>query len=1065
MTSPLPSSAILCLLLLLGVMPADRLAAAESTSNKAESDRAKLEFFEKEVRPILATHCYECHGEEKQKAGLRLDNLADILLGGDTGPAIVRGKPQESLLIEAVHYTNEDLQMPPEEQLGSYEVEMLEKWIALGAPWPAQASTSARPKSAKDAYGFTAEDRAYWAFQPLAAVTPPALEDDAARQWAATAIDQFVSAKHAEHGLKPAPAADRSELVRRAYFDLHGLPPTRAQSEAFVSDSRPDAYARLVDSLLASPRYGERWAQHWLDLVRYSESDGYRADFYRPGAWAYRDYVINSFNTDKPYDRFVREQLAGDEIAPDDPEILIATSYLRNPVYEWNQRDVHGQAELMLNDMTDNAGEVFLGLSMGCARCHDHKFDPILQKDYFSLRAFFEPVLWRTDLKLAAAAESAQHAEKLKVWENATADIRAEMDALTNPELEKLVKRAYDRFSAEIRAMIDKSYAERAPHERILAAIANRQIEYEYERFDPLKALKTPEAKARHRELEAKLKSFEHLKPAPLLEAFVATGAGPTAPVTRMKSRKGDVEVAPGFLSLLDPNAPVITPQPESTGRRTALAHWITQPDNPLSTRVIVNRVWQYHFGRGLAGVPNDFGRLGEAPTHPELLDWLTRRFVAGGWSMKALHRDMLLSATYQQTARHTSEHAALVDPDNKYLWRYSPRRLDAEQARDAILAATGELELTEGGPSQEANTSARRSIYTIKKRNNQNEILRSLDAPAGFSSIAERQRTATPLQSLLFLNGEWTIARARQLASAAPTLDNTWHATLGRPPEPEERQLAEAYIAQRIASDQPLPDEPALPLEASDVGVFHENTPQERLLARAAPREGDDFTVEAIITVESVDAGASVRTIASRWNGDKNAIESHGWSVGVTGAKSAFKPRNVIVQLVGEDENMNTTYEVLASGLHLDLQRPYHVVATVSCTDHTATFIVRDLSDPNAPARTATVKHGVVGKLGIGQGQPVIGGLSRRSPHQFDGRIEAVRIYSGAPTVAPEALASNPRDWSAFGLIWRAAETLPESFSWAGGTNNAESRDPRVRALADLGHVLLNSNEFITLH
>ena len=1064
MTSPL-SSIALGRLFLLSAVALSPLAAAESSANSAETERAKLEFFEKEVRPILATHCYECHGEEKQKAGLRLDNLADILRGGETGPAIVRGKPHESLLIEAVHYTNEDLQMPPEEQLGSYEVEVLEKWIKLGAPWPAQDATSARPKAVKDAYGFTAEDRAYWAFQPLATVTPPALTDGAAGHWATNEIDRFVAAKHAEHGLKPAPAADRRELVRRVYFDLHGLPPTREQTEAFMHDSRPDAYARLVDSLLASPRYGERWAQHWLDLVRYSESDGYRADFYRPGAWAYRDYVIKSFNTDKPYDRFVREQLAGDEIAPDDPEILIATSYLRNPVYEWNQRDVHGQAELMLNDMTDNAGEVFLGLSMGCARCHDHKFDPILQKDYFSLRAFFEPVLWRTDLKLATKAEAAQHAEKLKAWETATAEIRAEMDALTHPELEKLVKRAYDRFSEEIRGMMDKSYAERAPHERILAAIAHRQIEYEYERFDPLKALKTPEAKARYRELEAKLKPFASLKPAPLLEAFVATDAGPKAPVTRMKSRKGEVEVTPGFLSLLDPNAPAIPPQPESTGRRTALAEWITRPDNPLSTRVIVNRVWHYHFGRGLAGVPNDLGRLGEAPTHPELLDWLTRRFVAGGWSIKALHRDILLSATYQQTARHRSEKAALVDPDNKYLWRYSPRRLDAEQARDAILAATGELDLTEGGPSQEANTSARRSIYTIKKRNNQNELLRSLDAPAGFSSIAERQRTATPLQALLFLNGEWTIARARQLANAAPTIDDTWHATLGRPPEPEERQLAETFIAQRIASDQPLPDAPALPLEASDVGRFHENTPQERLLTRAAPREGDDFTVEAILTIESIDAGASVRTIASRWNGDKNAIEAHGWSLGVTGAKSAYKPRNLIVQLVGEDENMNTTYEVLASGLHLDLQRPYHIVATVSCTDHTATFTVRDLSEPKAPARTATVKHGVVGKLGIGQGQPVIGGLSRRSPHQFDGQIDAVRIYSGAPTVAPGPSASNPRDWSGYGLIWRAAETLPDSFSWSGGTNNAESRDPRVRALADLGHVLLNSNEFIYLH
>lgn len=1029
-----------------------------------DAERAKLEFFEKEVRPVLATYCFECHGEKKQKSGLRLDALAHILEGGESGPALVRGKPEDSLLIEAVRYTNEDLQMPPKEQLGTHEVEVLEKWIALGAPWPAESATKAVSKAPKDAHGFTAEDRAYWVFQPVAATKPPALRDAAAKKWAGNEIDHFIAAKHTEHGLEPAPAADRRELVRRVYFDVHGLPPTQGQIEAFVHDSTPNAYPHLVDTLLASPRYGERWAQHWLDLVRYAESDGYRADAYRPGAWPYRDYVIKSFNADKPYDRFVREQLAGDEIAPNDPEVLIATSYLRNPIYEWNQRDVRGQAELILTDLTDNAGEVFLGLSMGCARCHDHKFDPILQKDYFSLRAFFEPVLWRTDLKLATADEQSQHAEKLKAWEAATVDIRKEMDALTQPELEKLVKRAYDRFTDDIRAMMDKPADQREPHEHILASIANRQLEYEYERFDPAKAVKSAEGKARYRELETALKRFDHLKPVPLLEALVATDAGKTAPPTRMKSRKGEQEIGPAFLSLLEPQAPQIEPLAHSTGRRTALANWITRPDNPLSTRVIVNRVWQHHFGRGLAGVPNDLGRLGERPTHPELLDWLTQRFVAGGWSLKSLHRDILLSATYQQTARHTSEKAALVDPENKYLWRYSPRRLDAEQARDAILAATGELDLKLGGPSEEGTTSSRRSIYTIKKRNNPNELLRSFDAPAGFSSIADRQRTSTPLQALLMMNGDWTLARARQLATVAPNIDAAWQATLGRSPEAPERELAESFIQRRIASATPLPDASGKrTLVATDTGVFHENTPQERLIARVAPREGDDFTVEAMVTVESIDAGGSVRTIASRWNGEKSSLEAHGWSLGVTGTKSAFKPRNVILQLVGEDDNMNTTYEVVASGLHLELQRPYQIVATVSCTDHTVKFTVRDLNQPEAAPRTATVKHGVVGKIGTGQAQPVMGGLARRTPHQFDGLISAVRIYSGAP--AMEAMAADPKAWSGHGLIWRASDPLAQAFSWSGGTNNAESRDPQVRALADLGHVLLNANEFIYLH
>ncbi|MCX6952132.1 MAG: DUF1549 and DUF1553 domain-containing protein [Verrucomicrobia bacterium] len=880
-------------------------------------------------------------------------------------------------------------------------------------------------------------------------------------------IDHFVAAKHAELKLTPAPAADRAELARRVYFDLHGLPPTPAQLAAFVDDRDPKAYEHLVDALLASPRYGERWAQHWLDLVRYAESDGYRADSYRPGAWPYRDWVIRSLNADKPYNQFVREQLAGDELAPDNPDVLIATSYLRNPVYEWNQRDVKGQADLIVDDMTGNAGEVFLGLSMGCARCHDHKFDPILQKDYFALRAFFEPVLWRSDLKLATKAEEAAYADKLAVWEKATAEIRAQMDALTGPLLAKAVKKAHDRFTDDIKTMMDKPAAERAPLEHVLATIAERQLQYERDNFDPVKSLKAAADKARYQELEAQLKKFDAIKPKAPLAAFVATDAGPVAPVTRMKSKKGEREVAPAFLTLLEPKEPKIAPRPNSTGRRTALADWITRPDNPLSTRVIVNRVWQYHFGHGIAGTPNDLGHLGERPTHPELLDWLAQRFVAGGWSLKQLHRDILLSATYRQTARRPVDgQAALVDPTNKYLWRFSPRRLDAEQARDAMLVASGELDLTAGGPSQEANSSPRRSIYTIKKRNNQNDFLRSLDAPAGFSSIADRQITATPIQALLFMNGEWPLTRARKLAAQAPSVEVAWKAALGRTPTPEERKLVEAFIEKRLAIEggqRPMAAATEPQADAAP-GKFRENTAHERLLVRNAPKEGDDFTVEAILMLESVDAGAAVRTIASRWTGEKGSLEGHGWSLGVTGKKSGYKPMNLIVQLVGEDENMNTAYEVVPSGIFLALRTPYHVVAKVSCSDGVVTFSVKDLSQPANERVTAKVPHKVVGKLGIGSAAPVIGGTFRRSASQFDGQIEALRI---APTLLGDgALTGEPAKWPAkSGVVWDARRENAALFEWQAGTANAESADPYARAMADLCHVLLNSNEFLYVH
>jgi hypothetical protein len=1040
------------------------LSRAPAMAATADSHEAMV-FFENQIRPILANRCYECHGEKKQKSGLRLDSSVAFSKGGEGGLAVVAGKPDESMLIKAVRRTDSDLEMPPDDPLPPAEVALLEKWVAMGAPFPADAP-NAHAGAAKDEFGFTAEQRKYWVFQPLAKVTPPAVSTN---RWVRNDIDRFVAAKHGELGLQPAPAADRHEFVRRIYFDVHGLPPTRAEIDAFVNDMRPDAFERLVDTLLASPRYGERWAQHWLDLVRYAESDGYRADALRPGAWPYRDYVINSLNADKPYDQFVREQLAGDEIAPENPDVLIATSYLRNPVYEWNQRDVRGQADLIVDDMAANAGEVFLGLSMGCARCHDHKFDPILQKDYFSLRAFFENVLWRTDLKLGTAAEQAQFAEQQTAWETATREIREKIEALVGPALDKNVKRAHSRFTDDIKTMMAKAPTERDPVEQILAVMSERQMQYERDTFDPQKVLKTPAEKAQYKELEAELKQFDQLKPKPLLPAFVATDTGPKVPPTRMKTRKGEREVEPAFLTLLEPQAPTIHALPNSSGRRSALAAWITRPDNPLSTRVIVNRVWQYHFGRGIAGTPNDLGKLGETPTHPELLDWLATRFVSNGWSLKQLHRDILLSAAYGQTARiQPSETALKVDPSNKYLWRFSPRRLDAEQVRDAVLAASGELDLKSvGGASQDANTSVRRSIYSIKKRNNQNELLRAMDAPAGFTGIAERQGTSTPLQALLFMNGDWMITRARKLATQSPSIDAAWEAALGRAPTAEEKRIAAEFLAARADS---AAGEPAMIAIAPDAGAnlppgrFHENTAHERVLVRNAPREGDEFTVEAIINADSVDAAAAVRTIASRWSGEKSSLEAHGWSLGITGRKSAHKPLNVIMQLVGEDDNMNTTYEVAASGLILKLNTTYHVVAKVSCSEGTVTFSVRELTTPDGELRTATAKHSIVGKLGTGHATPVIGGIFRRSAHQFDGQIDAVRISSSLHT--EDGMQSDPAKWATTGvLVWNAKRPGAPDFEWTGGVAVAESTDPKTRALADLCHVLLNSNEFVYLH
>ncbi len=1023
---------------------------------ETDAEREALKFFENEVRPVLSNRCYECHGEKKKKGSLRLDHISFITKGGDSGPALVAGNPDDSLIIQGIRYQDSDFEMPPKKKLPEKEIAVLEKWVKLGAPWPKNDTSVAQV----DALGFTEKQRKFWSFQPLTKPTPPEVQGD----WARTEIDRFVAKKHAELGLTPAPEADRRELVRRLYFTLHGLPPTTAQANAFVQSTDPQAYEKLVDELLASPRYGERWAQHWLDLVRWAESDGYNQDAARPAAFAYRDYVIKSLNADKPYDQFVREQLAGDEIDPKNPDVLVGVSYLRNPIYEYNQRDARGQHEVVLTDMTDNAGEVFLGLSYGCARCHDHKFDPILQKDYYRLRAFFAPVRWRDDVKLATDEEKTRFAEQNAKWEEATKEIRAQIDALIEPMIQKNIHGAYEKFTDDIRAMVDKKPEDRTPEDWQFSYFCERQMEYERERFDALKSIKKPEDKTRYQALLEDLKKFDDIKPQPLLGAFIATDATNQGPKNILKTRKGENDIAPGFLTLLEPKEPKIEPLATTTGRRTALAQWITRPDNQLATRVIANRVWHYLFGRGLVATPNDFGKLGEEPTHPELLDYLTQRFLAGGWSLKKLHREILLSATYRQTAhRAVPEVAAKLDPTNKYLWRFTPSRLDAEQVRDAMLAASGELDLKEGGPSADGNAT-RRSIYTTKKRNSQNELLRALDAPAGFASTSERQSTTTPTQALLLVNGDWPLARAQKLATRVKSVEEAWQYALGRPPTAKEIEMAATFIEKRAAASVETRPAPS-PAELANANAFKENTPQERLLARTTEKEGDEFTVQAVVTLDSIDAAAAVRTIASRWNNGKDSVEGFGWSLGVTGEKSRFKPRNLIIQLVGEDENRNIAYEPVASDLRLELGVTYHVAVRVSCAAHTVTFQVQQVGLPDAPLLTAVVQHRVRSGLSYGVSGLVIGGVHKRAAaHQWDGRIDAARVIRGV--LPDEALTPDPVKWTAPALVTWNAQTGPgNQFAWSSADAPAPSVDPKKQALADLCHVLLNANEFFYLH
>src|SRR5262245_6776287 len=567
-----------------------------------------------------------------------------------------------------------------------------------------------------------------------------------------------------------------------------GLPPTPQQADEFVaaweapSAKRQDVYETLVDRLLASPRYGERMARVWLDLVRYAESDGFRLDSYRPGAWHYRDWVIRAFNNDKPYDQFLREQLAGDEIDPDDPECLTATGYLCHGIYEYNQRDARTQWNDMLNEVTDVTADVVLGLGMGCARCHDHKYDPILQKDYFRLRAFFEPLMFYDDRPLASAQQSADYRDKLAKWEKQAAPVLDQIAKFEAPVKTKLDAEFTAKFPKDIQEMMRKPLAERTPLERQLAALAYRQVQYEFDRIDThVKG----EAKAKLIELRKDLHRYDAVKPHDLPLGLTVRDVGPLAPPTLIPKKANSEPIAPGVLTILNEAPADITPMKGSTGRRVALANWLTRPDHPLTARVMVNRLWQMHFGRGIVATSSDFGHLGEKPSHPELLDWLAAEFVnptfspgsqnrgeARPWSIKHIHRLIVTSRTYRQSAligdfgsRKPNRNPQLVDPENRLLWKMPTRRLEAEQIRDAILAVTGKLDVTAGGPGVEPRE-PRRSIYCKVMRNTRDPLLDAFDWPENFQSTAQRNVTTTATQALLMLNSPFMLRQAQDFAA-----------------------------------------------------------------------------------------------------------------------------------------------------------------------------------------------------------------------------------------------------------------------------------------------------------
>ncbi|MSU61224.1 MAG: DUF1553 domain-containing protein [Pedosphaera sp.] len=954
-----PRSIALALGLAVGLVTGQPLFAAEPSP-------VGLDFFERKVRPLLAEQCYSCHGPDKQKGDLRLDSPGAIRAGGEGGVVLVPGDPVKSRLVLAVSYQNPDLKMPPKQRLNARQVADLTEWVKLGAPMPAgEAPVAAGRKE----FQITAKDRAHWAFQPVKRPVVPQMNDGISP--IANPIDAFVLAELTAKNLAPNLTATPRELVRRAYYDLTGLPPTPADVETFLADTSPLAWEQMIDRLLDSPRYGEKWGRHWLDLVRFAESNSYERDGDKPHAWRFRDYVIRAFNSDKPYDRFLREQLAGDEIPNADLDAIIATGFYRLGIWDDEPADRELARFDSLDDIVATTSQVFLGLTVDCARCHHHKIDPIPQQDYYRMLSFFQNVNhYRNggptdEVRLFAnSAEEAEHATHLREVERRRDELQGKLteveklfrtrlaqgekaDTPLNRDLDELQFRYYrdtwerlpdftlvkaeesgkvpsglfdislrtrdtafgfvfegslivpiegdytfhldsddgSRLSVDGRQVIlyDGIHAggeEKAATVRLRAGRLPIKLEYfqcqnglglkvgwsgpGFVRRalspdgEPVRVTKVKTSARDFSQLiksdgprvlgaeqfanyQALKKELEQLKPERESgeKALVVSERGSTPLPTHLLGRgnpnlAGDV-VEPGFIEVLNSPAPIL-PKPaadaRTSGRRTVLANWIVSPGNQLTARVMVNRIWQHHFGRGLVRSASNFGTQGDRPTHPELLDWLASEFVARGWSMKAMHRLIMTSQTYRRASQGNAA-ALQADPTNDLFWRFDSRRLTAEEIRDSILAINGTLNLKMSGPSifvdiprevlagqsvpgkgwgkSPPEEQARRSIYIKVKRSLRPPILESFDVAETDRSAPVRFATVQPTQALGMINGSFLneqadLFAARLRREARDDVANQVRLGLqlvtARPPTDAEVQRSLALIAALRAKD-----------------------------------------------------------------------------------------------------------------------------------------------------------------------------------------------------------------------------------------------------------------------
>jgi hypothetical protein len=744
-------------------------------------------FFENQVRPLLVKACQECHGPTKQRSSLRVDSRAALLRGGDEGPAIVPGDPAKSLLIKAVGHRGE-LHMPPKRKLSDDEIAVLTRWVQMGAPWSGDV-----PPAAIRSGGITDQDRQFWSFQPVRKPSVPVVKN---HSWPKTAIDRFILAALEAKGMQPAAPAEPRTLIRRLYFDLIGLPPTPEEVDDFCHSALRTPHSALenvVDRLLASPHYGERWGRHWLDVVRYADTAGETADYPVPQAYLYRNYVIDSFNADKPYDVFIREQMAGDILAAGGSrekyaEQVIATGFLAiSRRFGFDPENYH---HLTIQDTIDTAGQAFLGLTLGCARCHDHKFDPVLREDYYALYG----ILDSSRYSYPGSENRRQPADFVSLVPREEAvRLKAAFDAEVSP------------LTAEVKKLEEEKKA------------LPGQIQSAGEPDKPALKEKLTRIDADLADRKRRLDALNQVGPYPT--AFAVNEDKPHNARIQKRGEPRDLgdEVPRRFLEILGGDR---LPSEATGSGRLQLAEWLTRPENPLTARVMVNRIWQHHFGVGLVATANDFGARGQRPSHPELLDYLAAEFVRSGWSIKALHRLILMSAVYQQASINPeAANPPSVDADNRLLWRYPRRRLDAESIRDALLAISGKLDRSQGGAhpfppvrqwgyTQHAPFAAvydtnRRSIYLMTQRLKRHPFLALFDGADTNASTPLRSPTTVPTQALYFMNDSFVHEQANAFAARligntaddSSRVDLAYRLVLGRAPSAEETQDSVVFL------------------------------------------------------------------------------------------------------------------------------------------------------------------------------------------------------------------------------------------------------------------------------